>query len=199
MNDCPRDDVQDLLPDLMYGRLDAAAQAEVMRHVAACPTCTAELALLRTLRSALAPHAVPLVDTGRIAGAIADDRRSVRQQSPDAVGHIAPAAAQRGRAAGRRGGGGRRAAWRAAAAIVVVAGGIAAWSLLQGEPAVPHTRTATAITTPVAVQAGLEMDGGVSDLPDSDVEALLQSLDSVRAVPDADPSPVTYHLGSGVL
>lgn len=36
MTDCPRADMRDLLPDLMHGALDAAARAEVERHVMTC-------------------------------------------------------------------------------------------------------------------------------------------------------------------
>jgi hypothetical protein len=36
------------------------------------------------------------------------------------------------------------------------------------------------------------MDGGVSDLSDGDVRLLLQSLDSLTAIPDAEPAAVSY-------
>lgn len=185
MRDCGRSDVRDLLPDVLHGRLDQAAHAAAMRHVAECPDCAAELALLRSLRSALdvAPEVVPALDTARISAAIAAARRPVRQD--DAVGRIIPGH--------RRAAPGRRVAWRLAAAIAIAAAGAAGWSLLGRAP-IPTTAPGH---TAIALQSGLVLDGGVSDLPDSDVEELLQSLDSLHAVPDADPAPVNYHLGNG--
>lgn len=184
MSDCGRDDVRDLLPDVVHGRLDAATHAAVMGHVAACPDCAAELALLRSARTALtvAPEAVPPIDTARIAAAIAAARHPVRHGDGGARLGGAP----RHLAA-------RRVAWRLAAAIVVAAVGVTGWALHRGRPALPAAPTHAAI----ALQSGLMLDGGVSDLPDSDVEELLQSLDSLHAVPDADPSPVNYQLGLG--
>ena len=32
MTDCPNAEIRDLLPDLVHGRLDAAARADVERH-----------------------------------------------------------------------------------------------------------------------------------------------------------------------
>ncbi|HEX6807774.1 MAG TPA: zf-HC2 domain-containing protein, partial [Gemmatimonadaceae bacterium] len=60
MTDCSRGDMRDLLPDLLHERLDAATRAEVTRHVASCAECRAEVELLRSMRSALAP--APRVD-----------------------------------------------------------------------------------------------------------------------------------------
>jgi len=48
--------VQDLLPDVADGSLDAALE----RHLAGCPECRAEAALLRRLRAATPPVPMPL-------------------------------------------------------------------------------------------------------------------------------------------
>ena len=67
MNDCPNVDVRDLLPDLVHGRLDAAARAMVEAHVANCTDCAAELELLRQLRGA---QRTPTVDIASIVAAV---------------------------------------------------------------------------------------------------------------------------------
>lgn len=208
MTQCTRDDMRDRLPDLLHDRLDAAARAEVARHVASCAECAAELELLRSMRRALSP--APRVDVSRIAAAVA------ASHAPDVRPLGAP------RAAPVR----RRMAWRIAAAGVVAALGITTWVLAhQPTPGAPivvattpphHTDSvppaprvvaaqppssrhpSTATKSPEAPQMlasrGLVMDGGVTDLSDGDMRQLLQSLDSLRAIPDADPAPVNYQL-----
>jgi len=37
----------------------------------------------------------------------------------------------------------------------------------------------------------------VKDLSDGDVRVLLQSLDSLSTVPDADPAPMSYQIDDG--
>jgi len=73
MTDCPNAEIRDLLPELVNGRLDAAARADVERHVRDCDECAAEVTLLRELRSAL--HAAPKVDVAAIVAAVPDYRR----------------------------------------------------------------------------------------------------------------------------
>ena len=213
MTNCPRDDVRDRLPDLLNERLDAAARAEVARHVASCPECAAELELLRSMRSALAP--APNVDVARIAAAVAASR-GARASSPD-VRPLVPR---------RPASGARRIAWRIAAAFVVAALGVGSWAIMhrQSGPDVvigdhfpaPGSKPVAAAPDFAANQAtpahpspsakpsaspqmvastghrGLVMDGGVNDLSDGDVRMLLQSLDSLTTIPDADPVPVAY-------
>ena len=68
MNDCPNGDIRDLLPDLLHGRLDASERARVESHVATCAACSAELGLLRDLRTTM--RRVPAIDASAIAAAI---------------------------------------------------------------------------------------------------------------------------------
>ena len=208
MTDCPRGDMRDLLPDLLHERLDAATRAEVARHVASCAECAAELELLRSMRSALSP--APRVDVRRIAAAVAAARGA---PAPPDVRPLATAPAPRA---------GRRIAWRIAAALVVAALGLLTWVQTEGGPPVvatapPHhadsvpsapavvaarpdtpshasATTATPAAPTMLASRGLVMDGGVTDLSDGDVRLLLQSLDSLTAIPDADPSPMSYQL-----
>lgn len=220
MNDCPRGDMRDRLPDLLNERLDAATRAEVARHVASCAECAAELELLRSMRSALAP--APRVDVARIAAAVAASRGTAAS-SPD----VRPLAARRPAP------GARLIVWRIAAAFAVAALGVGTWAVTHrqsspvyatagtasshapdsvtpaptvaaGPPATQRQPAAAVRTPPTAPQMlastghrGLVMDGGVNDLSDGDVKMLLQSLDSLTAIPDADPAPVSYPIDDG--
>ncbi len=213
MTECTRDDMRDRLPDLLNERLDAATRAEVARHVASCAECAAELELLRSMRSALAP--APRVDVRRIAAAVAASRGAgAREADVIPLGVRQPSRFD------------RRLAWRIAAGLVVAALGLGTWFAAQYKPSDPpvtvaktppqHTDSATAVpqvasTRPAATShsstttqapaaprmlasRGLVMDGGVTDLSDGDVHLLLQSLDSLTAIPDADPAPLSYQL-----
>lgn len=218
MTDCPRgDEMRDVLPDLLNERLDAVERAEVERHVASCPACAAELAMLRSMRSALA--AAPRVDAARIAAAV-HASRSAAASAPN----VRPLAARRPASDVRR------IAWRIAAAFVVAALGVGTWAVTHRQPAsvtiasnqappratepvvsppivgatppsTPHQPAPATKTPPNAPQMlastghrGLVMDGGVNDLSDGDVKMLLQSLDSLTAIPDADPTPMSYQI-----
>jgi len=73
----------------------------------------------------------------------------------------------------------------------------AAPTVVAAQPHSPsHSRAVT--TTPaqpkMLASTGLVMDGGVKDLSDGDVRMLLQSLDSLSAMPDADPAPMSYQI-----
>ena len=78
MRDCPDAQMRDQLPEFVSGRLGAGARATVEAHLATCPDCAAEVALLRSMFSALvaAQEArAPQVDVARIAAALPKPRR----------------------------------------------------------------------------------------------------------------------------
>ena len=54
MVDCPRDDIRDLLPDLVHDQLEPAERVRVEQHLVDCELCAAELELLRSLRATAA-------------------------------------------------------------------------------------------------------------------------------------------------
>lgn len=216
MTDCTRDDMRDRLPDLLNERLDAATRAEVARHVASCAECAAELAILRSMRNALAP--APRVDVRRIAAAVAASRGTAAREA-----RVRPLDVRQPSRFDRR------LARRIAAAFAVAAIGLGTWTLMHRQrapevafgdhlpaptraqpapaapifaakqaapashPAPPPTTSSTAPQT-LASTRGLVMDGGVTDLSEGDMKILLQSLDSLTAIPDADPAPMSYHI-----
>ena len=76
MTDCPNGEIRDLLPDLVNDRLTPERRREVEAHVRGCADCQEEVALLRTMRTAL--RRAPTVDAAAIAASIPAYRAPVR-------------------------------------------------------------------------------------------------------------------------
>jgi anti-sigma factor RsiW len=205
MTDCPNADMRDRLPDLLHERLDASARAVVMAHVAECDDCRAELVLLREARVVLS-SGVRSVDVASIARVVV-----ARAQVP-------AARTTRGRS---------WADWRIAAAVAFIAVGasiVAIRAVRQRGVVAPPAETAAVIApmTPgapvvgqttrlvappatheqkpaaaLAASAELSAAGGVSDLSDNDLKALLNDLEKMDAVPPLDPEPVNVRVAPG--
>jgi anti-sigma factor RsiW len=197
MTDCPNGDIRDLLPDLLHGRLDATDRARVEQHVATCSACTAELALLRDLRSTM--RRTPAIDSAKIAAAIPAYRAPVRQRS--------------------------WGGWRAAAAIAAIAVGGTSIAIVGREqradvrsdvrtapvettvaqiapsnapesashPPVsddpsPRTSTPSGTATPVVTEpVSLAMTGGaIGELSDGELSTLVKEIESLDALPSED-------------
>ena len=200
MTDCPNAEIRDLLPDLLHERLDASARAVVAAHVAQCVECRAELTMLHEARVALTSD-MRTVDISAIAAAvIARTSAPLVQAQPWQ----------------------RRARmwmdWRVAASIALVAAGVASFATIRARQTVlpqsmaPAVKTAasqsakspTVVPTaargvegrPAAPPAAAELSaaGGVSDLSDRDLRALLDDLQSIDAEPSTDPDPVTVRI-----
>ena len=200
MIDCPNAEIRDRLPDLVHERLDAAARATVLAHVEACAACAAELALLRRLHVGLSRTSS--LDVGVIA-------RGVVARTVSAAGQ--PAGARRPVVPSRR-----WMDWRVAAAITVLAvGGASIATIRNGGPEGDAAETARATrvveaprandsgrgggapaVTPevVTATAELSMGGGVADLSDSDLRALLADIQALDAMPEPEPEPVTVRV-----
>jgi anti-sigma factor RsiW len=204
MTDCPNAEIRDRLPELLHERLDVATRAAVRAHVDACDACRAELALLRELRD------------GLVAGRrldIASITRVVVSQTVVASRGL-PQRAHRS-----------WANWRVAAAITVIAlGGTSLATVyatrraatgrdsglganialvdtaLAGSGranAVRAGRSSVARPEPAAAVSELSMGGGVSDLSESDLRALLDDIQGLDAVPLTEPEPVVVRLTPG--
>jgi hypothetical protein len=78
MVDCTRDDIRDLLPDLVHDQLGPAERARVEQHLAECADCAAELKLLRSLRASA--FVTPDVNVDGIAAAV---RASMAESAAD--------------------------------------------------------------------------------------------------------------------
>ena len=179
MTDCPNGEMRDLLPDLLHDRLAPDRRREVEAHVRGCEDCRQELALLRSMRTAL--RRAPAMNAAAIAAAIPPYRIPVRRS---------------------------RGGWRAAAAIVILAAGGASVTMLQrakhgvaDSALVAPSPDAQLIdlavkpesaSTAPAVGAPRELALGsasVSDLDDAELSTLLKDLQTIDVLPSADVEP----------
>ena len=183
MSDCLNVEIRELLPEYLNGTLSATRRAEVETHVAACAECADELTVLRLVREAYA-EAAPAVNVNAIVAAL-----------PRSAARPTMRTAQSGARVQRSW---RRShAFQIAAAVSFIAlGGISlavARSFFNGNvPAVERdTLVANGVETPA-----ISFAGGVSDLGDEDLEALLTALETIEALPVTETSdpPLT---GSG--
>jgi len=193
MNDCPRADIRDVLPDWVHGTLDTASEATVSAHVEQCADCAAEADLLRMARAALAK--APHIDTQRIAIAVkaaSAQPRENRRRWPAVAGLFAVAA---GIAVVMFGGASEGENGKLA---TVVDSGVYSAAPGTGNPTqLGSTDTANSVgelgaekATSGGEQPQLVMGGGIADLGDEELEALLGALDGVDAIPNAIPEPL---------
>lgn len=193
MRDCVNAEVRDRLPELVHGLLEEAERAGVESHVAECPDCAAEAALIRRAAGVIA-LASPRVDARRIATALPLSRVSAQAPRP------------------RWSGGGLRIA----AALVVAAAGIgtlqyatrdrvsddiaridAPLPVTGGERAIARPVGGSAVsgayaTAQVAGRTGLVLVGGIDALTLDQLEVLVSGVEALDAMPSADPEPLPF-------
>lgn len=191
MNDCVNAEVRDALPDLVHERLSELDTATMKAHVEACATCRAELALLGEVRSS-APLA-PKMDVVRLVAAL-----------PSYAGAAVLALSLHEKPARFS----RHSLWMVAVASLLVAVGGTAVIRNGASPlatravdvaSAPGVATPAAHAAPSAERASrqlasLSLVGGVQDLSDTQIEALLSQLDGVESLPSAEPQSVTIPL-----
>lgn len=198
MNECMNVEAREALPDLLHGRLSALDTVTMKAHVDSCAACRTELALLRGIRDS---RLVPAIDVERIAAAI------------PAYGGAAPAVPQHERVSRMTRFGTLRVA---AAAVLLAAGGwalsiasnsdranvpdggsvAAAAPVMVNTPSptasIAETASASVATVEMETQfASLSLIGGTDGLSDSDLEQLASDIESIDAVPSAEPQSVT--------
>ena len=199
MTDCPSAEIRDQLPDWVHGSLRASAASEVAAHLANCPACTAEADLLRRVRNALGTD--PAIDLDRMIAAVTErtlghatrDERRVRWHAP-VFGGIAVAASilfgvllmQRDADPDAR----------LTPVAVSDTGGARAIvpddSVRPGSPAAADRGARDEPTASPALrlaESGLSVGGALADLGDDQLEALLQRLDAIEALPQTSPAP----------
>ena len=187
MSDCANVEMRELLPELAAGALDGATRTGVEQHVAACAECASELEMLRLVRSAFGT--APEVDVARIVAAL--PRQSSVASVPARATPVKP-----------------WMDWRIAAALTTITVGVLSLAVTQRIPyrseigahqpvAVPSNQppgpveTASVSPTPrVTTRAArpaaqLSFGGGVSDLDDASIRALLGALDEIDRAPVA--------------
>ena len=160
MSDCPNVEIREQLPELLSGTLSAHRRAEVEAHLAGCEDCADELELLRLVREAYTEMA-PAVNVNAIVSAL-------------------PRRASRPALRSWR----RSHAFQIAAAVSFIALGGISLAVARSfyTPDIEQPDTIAVIETPISFA------GGLSDLGDEDVEALISALESIEALPVVEPS-----------
>lgn len=221
MTDCPDADLRDLLPDYAHGTLTGVERARVDAHLATCPACRHELALVRGVRAARTRPGQP--DIARIVAAL--PRPAVaRHASNDIV-------------RGRRRGAAARLPWRGIAGIAAVLAcavgiGLFEWLPRDGRRENPfidppiggsHVDTVAARATAsgaaaVAVEPGARaasagqhtparrtdaldplgaLGGIASDATEDELRTLIEELDSLSGIPDLESTEGGESAGLG--
>jgi anti-sigma factor RsiW len=193
MNECTEVYLQEMLPDLLHGRLDADARAQVEAHISSCEACTEELGVLRTVKSAAV--FIPVIDVDHV----------VRQIPP--YRPIVPAAQVPVRS--------RAVSWLLAACLAVVVLGGGSLLMIQKTPTVapvapvdrsrvavggsaqivkPGQEVTTAPTNsgvgPTPAPHALALATAVDGLSDSNLRQLMDDLNNFDALPATEPGPV---------
>lgn len=189
MNECMARDIQEMLPDLLHTALSADQRERVEQHLAACESCRAELAVLRTVKEAAL--FAPAIDAARIA----------RQIPPYRAILPTPAPARS-----------RMTQWlvAATAAVLIIGGGSVVMNRDSATPenvaiATPPTDTGASqsmhVTTsgettvasagsPSAQAHTFALASDVASLSDGDLVQLMNDMDDFDALPAAEPDPV---------
>lgn len=164
MTDCPNVEVREQLPDYLNGTLPASRRAELEAHLLGCEECREELETIRLVREVFDP--APAVNVQGIVAALprhqAIRRSWVRRHAVQLAAAISFIAL-----------GGMSLA---VARSFFVDGGVVADSVTPGVAAVD-----------VEIPA-ISFAGGVSDLEEDDIESLLMALESIEALPVAEPA-----------
>lgn len=170
MTDCPNAEIRDLLPEYLNGTLAAARRADVEAHVAGCAECTAELEMLRLVRETWGQ--APAVNVASIVDQLPRParRRVVRSWRQSHAFQIA------------------------AAVSFIALGGISlavARSFFTNDPVVAGADSGLGDTVGAWNDTpAISFAGGVSDLADEDLEALLTAVESIEALPVTEPTDV---------
>ena len=193
MNDCADGQMRDLLPGYVHRTLSTAERVAVVAHLESCENCRAEVALIT---SASRAFAVADVDVARIVKALpAPPRRAVRRTFAGHAQRIAAAiaivalgaltvVALRGKFQG--------ATHEIAKTTAPVAAGTELASAPPVQQAAPVAVDSPANTLPPATAAAprrpsMSFGGGLSDLSDDQLDALMAELDGLDALPSAEP------------
>jgi anti-sigma factor RsiW len=189
MRDMTRDEMQDLLPDLLHGRLSEYEAVAIQRALASDPGLASELAMLRAVQTS--QRNTPTIDIARIVAAL---------PSPPTVVPAAPIVDDLSA---------RRAAKRPmistrfarAAALLVVVGGGSLVSVWRGQ-APTATGLAANVSASVSAESlasqsvGMQLGLGAAtdELSVEQLRALEDDIRSLDGVPSAEVEAGTDYL-----
>lgn len=202
MNDCQDVTMREALPELVHGLLADAQRAAVEEHLRDCVDCTQELAILRAV---LASSHTPRVDTVRIASAIPAYRPMAMTDALITDGPVAVPASPATAASVDIRSAPRSRRWRVdpahlrlAAAAVVAAIGISTVTLVARQRGASSAGVPSAARSVASSSAAGVALVGTADLSDAELASLIQDLNSVQALPPADPEPMSPATDGGV-
>ena len=165
MSDCPNVEIRELLPDYLGGRLSDVRRSEVSSHLASCDDCAEELALLQLVRQAY-EATTPAMNVSAIVAAL-------------------PKKAARPVMRSWR----RSHAFQIAAAVsFITLGGISLAVARSFFSVSPDAALVDTVAVNTVGDTPISFAGGLSDLGDDDVEALITALESIEALPVVEPS-----------
>lgn len=207
MNNCTDSDIQEMLPDLLYGALAGGERLRVEAHLATCESCQEDLDVLRTVKSAAV--FAPTIDVDRVMRQIAPYRA------------IVPAAERPDLPATERSSRTRMVSWLVAASLALVAvGGGSVLVQSNGSPksgpptyqppvttvarkpeattpaprgpavAKPDEHELVVPTTVAPNPHGLALAADAQGLSDRGLVQLMNDMDSFDALPTSEPDPV---------
>jgi hypothetical protein len=209
MNDCPDAEIRDRLPDLLHDRLTVSGRAAVIAHIDGCVDCRQELELLRGVRSVLVTPA-PRIEISHIVSALPKPpSRRVQPASPrkrtwvdwrvaaavtllavggssvaivnrETVADVPPVAQSLPASPSQPGV--NTTAQPVAPAVVAV---------VPARPSGASRETLIVASAEQGASAGVDIAGRLADLNDQQLQALLDEIDQMRAVPITEPEPVT--------
>jgi anti-sigma factor RsiW len=184
MTECTELEMRDLLVDLLHGGIRSEKAAQVRSHLAGCGACRAEFEFLKRANEAVMAD-TPHLDVASIVAALPRPERA-------SIGEIRPMSSARagappGMSLKRRPSLRRRSSALALAAALAVA----AIGLWRADFAEAPLRRAGG---EVVGESGLTFAGGVSDLSDEALLALIDEINDLEPVPSAEPDP-----GYGIL
>ncbi len=212
MNDCAVVWVRECLPDFLHGTLNQRERLLVQAHITLCDHCSAELSLLESCRATML--VAPAIDVARVLAALpkppVQDRSSGHVDGAQTATKAIPIRSSVNNAWGVAG---RAAGWRIAAAALLMVGTVGVLFTRGGhwpaaEPVVapgsyvassnkslddPGARGGDSLlagqtgTGPAVGRPTFSLTGGLSDLSDDALNALLLEVDGVEALPLIDP------------
>ena len=187
MRDMNAADAQDLLPDLLHGRLSDAVRADVERVIASDPDLAVQLALLQQVHAA---HAVaPAIDMSRILAALpAASAHLAEGTVSTTTGNFDELAARRAPARAPR----MSRLARAAALLLVLGGGAVVATRAERDTALP-VATITQAESLARVESIVQLGLGTptDELTVEQLRALEQDIQALDGVPSAEPDDMT--------
>jgi len=192
MTDCQNVTMREALPELLHGRLADGERRLVEAHLVDCVDCTDELAILEAV---LASAPAPAVDVTRIVMAIPSYRPVADAESRvDARSGVIP---MRPRAGWASGWSSRSARLQLAAALAIAAAGISTVAVVKHNGAQQQASVAAVGATAARADQGVALVA-TADLSDAELATLIKDMDSMQALPPAEPEPIAPAVDGGV-